>query len=442
MDATSSLRDAFAAAVAACQPEAALAGLYPDPAGDRVLVVGAGKPAAAMAKAAEEHYADLGAAVAGVVATPYGHKVATRHITVLEAGHPFPDESSLAAASRVLAAAAAARAGTTALCLIGGGGSALLCAPAGVTLAQKASLSRALMAAGADIFEINTVRKHLSDIKGGKLAATLHPATVHTLAISDVVGDDPATIAAGPTVADPTTHQDALDVLDRYRITAPEARAVLAQGVRGERPETPKPGDPRLAGASYQVVASNETALVAAAASLRSRGWHCQLSGEPEVGEAKAAAAVMARRVAALLSGGGPAVPTAWLSGGEVTVTFRPPASGGEPGRGGPNCEYALWFAARLRSELRERFTQAEADAMLGRVSLLAADSDGVDGASGLAGALFGPGSLALLEQDELMQALERHDTGTYLRRVAAAFERGPTLTNVNDVRFVLVAPA
>lgn len=437
------LRRAFDAAVAACHPRAALSGRLPPPSSGRVLVLGAGKPAAAMAVVVEDHYLATGVHVSGAVVTPYGYGARTERIEVLESSHPVPDGASVAAASRLLALADAAGAGDLVVSLIGGGGSALLCAPQGVSLEEKVDLTRRLLASGAAIDEINTVRKHLSAIKGGRLAARIQPATVFTLAISDVVGDDPATIAAGPTVADPTTFQDALGVLSRYRLDAPAARAALEAGARGKAPETLKPGDPLLAGASFQIVASNATALAAAARVLEASSYAVEVLGAPEVGEARLAAQSRARDVARRLVAGGPPEPTALLSGGEVTVTLDGGSQGGRVpgGRGGPNGEYALAFAASLREELARSLRPDAVGPALARVCVLSADSDGIDGASGFAGALFGPGELASLDIGELRGAVARHDSSSLLQRHRAALATGPTLTNVNDLRFVLLLP-
>lgn len=441
------LAAAYDAAVAACHPDAALPGRFPEAGGRRVLILGAGKPAAAMARAAERHYLASGVEVTGAVVTAYGHGLTTSRVAVLEAAHPVPDEASVAAASRLLELADAAGEDRLVVCLIGGGGSSLLCAPDGITLRDKVALTRALLASGADIGEINAVRKHLSAVKGGRLAARSHPALVRTLALSDVVGDDPGTIAAGPTWADETTFADALAVLDKFAIHAPAARVALRAGVSGDRPETLKRGDPRLANVGFEVVASNAVALEVAAASLGRAGYAVEVEATPETGEARGAAAERARRVAAILIAGGPRAPCVTLSGGEVTVTLAAEptsiASGGdEPGgRGGPNCEYALAFAGSLRAELERALGHDAALAALGRVALLSADSDGVDGASGAAGALLGVGQLPDLDAGEIAAALATHATGDLLRAHGAALERGPTLTNVNDLRFVLLVP-
>lgn len=442
-DAKASLARAFRSAVDACHPRAALAGRLPPAPSGRVLLLGAGKPAAAMAVAAEDHYLAAGVEVSGVVVVPYGHGVATRRVEVLEASHPFPDRASVAAADRLLALADRAGRGDSVVCLIGGGGSALLCAPAGVSLDEKVALTRQLLASGAAIGEINAVRKHLSRVKGGGLAARLYPATAHSLAISDVVGDDPGTIAAGPTVADPSTFADALAVLERYRLDSAAGRAALEAGARGEAPETLKPGDPSLATSTYELVASNATALAAAEGALAAAGYAVEVRAAPEVGEARDAAASRAREVAARLAAGGPLAPTALLSGGEVTVTLGGGASGSPASArpGGPNCEYALAFAAALRAELGRAVGPEAVEPALARVCLLSADSDGIDGASGAAGALFGPGDLARLGEHELRGALESHASREVLESHGAAFVTGPTLTNVNDLRFVLLLP-
>lgn len=435
------LRRAFDAAVAACHPSVALSGRLPHARNGRLLILGAGKPAAAMAAVAEEHYASEGVEVAGAVVAPYGHSGSRGRIELLESSHPVPDGASVLAAERLLSLADSVGVGDQVVCLIGGGGSALLCRPQGVSLADKVGLTRQLLASGADIKEINTVRKHLSGIKGGRLAARIHPATVHTLAISDVVGDDPATIAAGPTVGDPTTFLDALDVLSRYSLDAPLVRRALEAGVRGDVPETLKPGDPRLVGASFEIVASNQTALAAAARVFESAGCTVEITEAPEVGEARVAAQAKARTVAELMIDGAPALPTALLSGGEVTVTLGDRAADASASRGGPNGEYALAFAAALREELACAWPHAAVEQALARVCILSADSDGIDGVSGFAGALFGPGELVRLDPAAISRAVSSHDSNSLLEPNRTALVTGPTQTNVNDLRFILVLP-
>lgn len=437
------LRRAFDAAVAACHPRTALGGRLPPVRTERVLILGAGKPSAAMAQVAEEYYTAEGVAVSGAVVAPYGYSALTERIALLEASHPVPDGSSASAAARVLALADSVGEGDQVVCLIGGGGSALLCSPSGVSLADKIDLNWQLLASGAAISEINAVRKHLSGIKGGRLAARIHPASVQTLAISDVAGDDPATIAAGPTVADPTTFQDALDVMRRYGLSAPAVIQALEAGARGETPETVKPGDPRLERGSFEVVASAHTALSVASRVFEDAGCTVQMAEAPEVGDAQLAAEARAHAVARLLTQGVRDRPMALLSGGEVTVFLGDRVSNpdGSPSRGGPNGEYAIAFAAALRNALAQAFSQDAAERTLERVCMLSADSDGIDGAGGFAGALFGRGTLARLDPDAITAAIERADSNSVLVPMGAALVTGPTATNVNDLRFILLLP-
>lgn len=426
------LENAFRAAVAAAAPETCVPPHLPPAPRGRLLVVGAGKAAAAMARAVELHYRDLpDERFEGVVVTRYGHAVPTERITVLEAGHPVPDEAGVRATERIVALARSAEAGDLVLVLVSGGGSALLTAPEGVTVSEKAALTRALLASGADIHAINLVRRHLSGVKGGALAVAAHPAEVLTLAISDVVGDAPAVIASGPTVASDGTFADALGVLDRFDIEAPAARRALADGRDGKRRGPPAPDDPRLARARYVLVADAQTSLGAAAQALRDGGVTAHVLASEVTGEAREVGALHAAIARQVAWHGQPfAPPCAFLSGGETTVTVR-----GE-GRGGRNAEFALGVVTGLVGPAAER---VPADM---RFWLLAGDTDGIDGTEDNAGALLGPRHLARLTLDAVRDALAANDAYELLDQVGGLLVTGPTRTNVNDLRIVVVAPA
>ncbi|MFO7546120.1 MAG: glycerate kinase [Trueperaceae bacterium] len=426
------LENAFRAAVAAAHPEGCVPPHLPPAPRGRLLVVGAGKAAAAMARVVERHYRDLpDERFEGVVVTRYGHAVPTERITVLEAGHPVPDESGVRATERIVALARSAEAGDLVLVLVSGGGSALLTAPDGVTASEKAVLTQELLASGADIHAINLVRRHLSSVKGGALAVAAHPAAVLTLAISDVVGDAPAVIASGPTVASGGTFQDALDVLDHFGIEAPAARRALTAGRDGKRPRPPTPDDPRLDGARYLLVAEAQTSLEAAAEALREGGIPAFVLASEVTGEAREVGglhAAIARQVARF---GQPfAPPCAFLSGGETTVTVR------GNGRGGRNAEFALGVVGGLIGPAAGRMPEGM------RFWVLAADTDGIDGSEDNAGALLGPRQIASLEADAVRHALADNDAYGLLEEVGGLLVTGPTRTNVNDLRIVLVAPA
>ncbi|GAA0601396.1 glycerate kinase [Craurococcus roseus] len=418
------LRRVFDAAVRSADPRAVLARHLPDPPGPggRVLVLGAGKSAAAMAAAVEAAWPDQ--ALTGLVVTRYGHSVPTRRIEVVEASHPVPDAAGEAAARRILEMARGG--GLTdrdlVLFLVSGGGSALLALPApGLTLADKQAVNRALLRSGAAIGEMNCVRRHLSAIKGGRLAAAAHPARVVTLAISDVPGDDPAVIASGPTVPDPTTFAEARALLAHYRIDPPPA--VAAHLDRAEE-ETPKPGDPRLAGADYRMIATPLMALEAMAAEARVLGLAPLILGDALEGEAREVGTVLAGIARSARAHGNPLpAPAVLLSGGETTVTVRAE----EPGRGGRNTECLLGLALALAGEPG--------------VWALCADTDGVDGTEDAAGAIVAPDTLgrARAAGFDPRAVLARHDSHGLFAALGDLVLTGPTLTNVNDVRAVLI---
>jgi glycerate 2-kinase len=411
------LRQMFDAAIASALPERCLPPHLPDPPRGRTVVVGAGKAAAAMARAVEDHWP---APLEGLVVTRYGHRVDTRRIEVVEAAHPVPDLAGREAAERILAKVRGLGADDLVLCLISGGGSALLALPApGLTLHDKQAINRALLRCGANIGEMNCVRKHLSAIKGGRLAAAAAPARVLTLLISDVPGDDPAVIASGPTVPDPTTFADARAILRKYGIHEP--RAVLDY-LEAAAEETPKPGDPRLARCETRMIAAPQRALEAAAAVARAAGVEPLILGDALEGESREVALVHAGIARQVLRHGQPLPrPCVLLSGGETTVTVR----GG--GRGGRNVEFLLALAVSL-------------DGAPG-VYALAGDTDGIDGAEERAGAVVAPDTLARAAAlgIDAKAALADNDGHGFFEKLGDAVITGPTLTNVNDFRAILL---
>ncbi len=414
------LRRMFDAAVAAALPERCIPGNLPVPGTGRTLVVGAGKASAAMAAALERHWSGP---LSGLVVTRYGHAVPCRNIEIVEAAHPVPDEAGRAAAARMLELVRGLAPGNLVICLISGGGSALLTLPApGISLADKQAVNRALLKSGANIAEMNCVRKHLSAIKGGRLAANAHPARVVTLVISDVPGDDPAVIASGPTVPDPTTFEEARAVLAKYRIEPPES---VRSHLERAQDETPKPDDLRLRSAQTLLVARPQDALVAAAEVARASGLTPLILGDSIEGEAREVATVMAGIARQVVRHGQPVpAPCVLLSGGETTVTVR------GKGRGGRNAEFLLALALALDGEPR--------------VYALAADTDGIDGTEDNAGGLVTPESLARAAALGLepKRMLQENDGYRFLAARDALVTTGPTLTNVNDFRAILVLPA
>lgn len=415
------LRALLDAALVAARPEDCVAPHLPPDDGRRLIVVGAGKAATAMARAVEARWRGP---LSGAVVTRRGQGARLDRIEVLEASHPVPDAASLAAGARMLALAAAAREGDTVLCLISGGGSALMEVPAeGLGLDDLVAVNRALLASGASIDEMNCVRRHLSRIKGGRLAAAAHPARVLALAISDVPGDRLLDVASGPTVADPTTAADALAIVARHRLPIPDAaRAVLEHGGS----ETVAPGDPRLSTCETRLVASPAMALAAAAEAARGLGVAPLVLGDRIEGEAREVARAFAGIALSVRDHGAPIAPPAViLSGGETTVTLRHP----EPGRGGRNAEFQLALAIAL-------------DGTAG-LHALAADTDGVDGSEEIAGAFVDPTTLARARAAGLdpRAALARHDAHGFFEALGDGCVTGPTDTNVNDFRAILVLP-
>jgi glycerate 2-kinase len=418
-DARALLRSLFDAAVAAAAPAACVPRhLPPPPRSGRVIVLGAGKAAAAMAQAVERAWPDV--PLEGLVVTRYGHGAPCTRVEVVEAGHPLPDAAGVDAARRILDLARGARADDLVLCLLSGGGSALLALPAaGVTLDDKRAVTSALMRAGATIAEVNCVRRHLSAIKGGRLAFAVAPARVLSLAISDVPGDDPAVIASGPTVADPTTRADALAVLARHGCAVPPA---VDAHLRGDASETPKPDDARLANSELRIVATAADALAAAAQRARAAGVIPVDLGAHVEGEARDVAEAHARIVRNVRARGVPVrPPCVLLSGGETTVTVR------GTGRGGRNGEYLLALAAALGGTAG--------------VHALACDTDGIDGTGDDAGAIMDPDTVARARTLGLdaRDALARNDSHGFFAALGDLVVTGPTRTNVNDFRAILV---
>ncbi|PHK93525.1 glycerate kinase [Pseudoroseomonas rhizosphaerae] len=421
--ARAALRRLFDAAIRAADPRAILAGHLPAPPRGRVVVVGAGKSAAVMAAAVEAAWP--GAALSGLVVTRYGHAVPTARIRVVEASHPVPDAAGAAAAAEVLRAVRGLTPDDLVLALISGGGSALMTLPAeGLTLEDKQAVNRALLASGATINEMNCVRRHLSAIKGGRLAAAAHPAPVLTLAISDVPGDDPAVIASGPTVPDPTSFAEARGIVAHYGIGLPPA---VARHLEAAAEETPKPGDPRLAGAGFRMIATPQMALEAAAAEARAMGLAPLLLGDALEGEAAVLGTALAGIARSARTHGHPVRgPAVLLSGGETTVTIRPGTPQG--GRGGRNGECLLGFALAAAG-------QPGTWALMG-------DTDGIDGSEDNAGALAAPDTLARAAAAGLdaRALLAAHDSHRLFHALGDTIVTGPTLTNVNDFRAILIA--
>ncbi len=411
------LRQMFDAAIASAQPSLVIPPHLPRPPVGRMIVIGAGKASAAMARAVEDHWSGP---LEGLVITRYGYAVPCRQIEIVEAAHPVPDAAGLAAAERLLRLVDGLSEDDLVLCLISGGGSSLMPLPLeGLTLEDKQQVNRALLKSGATIGEMNCVRRHLSAIKGGRLAAACHPAKVVTLLISDVPGDDPIDIASGPTAADPTHCADALAIIRRYGIELPAAvREVLESG----RGESIKPGDPRLARSELHLVATPQMALEAAAKLARESGVAPYILGDAIEGEARDVGKVLAGIALQVAARGQPvAGPCVLLSGGETTVTVR------GNGRGGRNVEFLLSLGVALNGHRR--------------IHALAGDTDGVDGQEEIAGALLTPDSLprawslGLKPRDHLAD----NDGHGFFEKLGDSVITGPTLTNVNDFRAIFI---
>lgn len=414
----------FSAAVAAAHPSTCLPpALPPAPAKGRLILLAAGKAAGSMLEVAETHYLDAGfdpSRLAGIGVARHGYGRPTQRLEMVEAGHPVPDAAGLAGAQKAIDLAASATADDLVLVLLSGGASANWIAPAhGVDLDDKRALTRALLRSGANITEINTVRKHLSLIKGGRLAALSQPARVVTLAISDVPGDDPAVIGSGPTVPDPSTLADARDVLARYHIDPP---ASIAAALHDAANESPKPGDAAFTNAEYHLIARPVDSFIATERLVREAGLEPVLLGDNLEGEAREVAAAQAAQARELKAAGKRAV---LLSGGELTVTMR------GQGRGGPNQEFALALAVAL-------------DGAPG-IYAVAGDTDGTDGgggdASDPAGAYVVPDTLARARAAGLDPAafLANNDSTGFFEPLGDLLTPGPTCTNVNDFRAVFI---
>lgn len=424
------LEHLYGAAVRRALPLHNTAAFLPAPPKGRTLVLGAGKAGGAMAQAVEALW-PAEAPLSGLVVTRYHHTPPrpaglAQRIEVVEAAHPVPDAAGLAAAQRILALAQGLTSDDLVLCLISGGGSALLTLPAeGLSLEEKQRINRALLESGASIGEMNCVRKHLSRIKGGRLAAACAPAQVVTLTISDVPGDDPSVIASGPTVPDATTCADALAILQRYGIEVPGAIMSL---LRQDALETPKPGDPVFAGQQVHMTATPQQSLEAAAGAARAAGLQAHILSDEIEGESREVGKVHAALARAVARRGAPfAKPCVILSGGETTVTVKKQPEGTPRGRGGRAGEFCLGLAQALQGEAN--------------VWALAADTDGIDGVEDNAGAFVGPDTLAraLAQGMKVDTYLGRNDAYGYFSALDDLVITGPTHTNVNDFRAILV---
>jgi glycerate 2-kinase len=411
------LRSMFDAAVGAASPKLRIPAYLPSLPKGKTIVIGAGKASAAMAKAVEDAWPGP---LSGLVVTRYAHAVPCERIEIVEASHPVPDESGHRAARRMLEMVKGLGPDDLVLALISGGGSALLSLPApGLSFQDKQAVNASLLRSGAPIGEMNTVRKHLSAVKGGRLAAAAFPARVLTLVISDVPGDDPADIASGPTVADKTTFAEARAVLAKYGISEP--RSVIDHLERGDD-ETPKPGAPRLANTATILIATPQLSLEAAAEVARKAGVLPLILGDALEGEAREVGRVMAGIARQVALRGQPAPPPmVLLSGGETTVTVK------GKGRGGRNVEFLLSFAVTLEG--------------LPGVFALAADTDGVDGAEEIAGAVVAPDTLQRASEFGInaKERLADNDAHSFFETLGDQLITGPTLTNVNDFRAILV---
>ncbi|HEY9081247.1 glycerate kinase [Magnetovibrio sp.] len=408
----------FDAATAAALPDKCIAQHLPAKPKGRTIVVGAGKAAAAMARAVEQHW---DGELEGLVVTRYGHGVPTERIEVVEASHPVPDQAGMDASKRILETVSGLSEDDLVLCLISGGGSALLSLPAdGLSLDDKQQVTNALLRSGATITEMNCVRKHLSAIKGGRLAIACHPAQVVSLVISDVPGDDLSSIASGATVVDPSTYDDARAVFDKYDIELPPAVAAL---FTAKPDETPKPGDARFDNVENILIATPQMSLEAAAEVARNAGYTPMILSDRIEGESRDVAAVHAAIARQVLSYNQPLkAPAVILSGGETTVTIR-----NKGGRGGRNSEFLLALAICLDG--------------LDKVHAIACDTDGIDGSEDNAGAVIGPDTLKRAEAQGLNAKAYQagHDAYSFFEGLGDLVISGPTLTNVNDFRAIVI---
>ena len=417
VDPAALLRRMFDAAIAAAQPALCLPAHLPSPPRGRTIVIGAGKASAAMARALEDHWTGP---IEGIVVTRYGYEIACKQIEIVQAAHPVPDAAGMSAATRILDRVKNLTPDDLVIALISGGGSALLVSPgSGLTLQDKQAVNAALLKCGATISEMNCVRRHLSSIKGGRLAAACHPARLLTLLISDVPGDNPMDIASGPTVADPSTCADALAIIKRYRIDIPVAAQTHLESGDGE---SVKPGDPRLFGIDTRIIAAPQGSLEAAAQIARDGGVTPYILSDSLEGEARdigKAHAGIARQI--VLRDQPFTAPCVLLSGGETTVTVR------GTGRGGSNVEFLLSLALSLEG--------------LAGVYAIAGDTDGVDGAEEIAGAVIAPDTLerAWAQGISPRASLDRNDAHSFFQALGDSVITGPTLTNVNDFRAIYI---
>ncbi|MEY2777063.1 MAG: putative hydroxypyruvate reductase [Pseudomonadota bacterium] len=425
-DPSALLQSAFTAAVHAADPLSCMRGQLPPPPKGRTLVVGAGKAAASMAAAVEAQW-PADAPLSGLVITRYAHGLDLLRIRCVEAGHPVPDDAGERAAQEILKAVGELGPDDLLLALVSGGGSSLLSLPAeAIPMSDLQAVTKALLRSGAPITDMNIVRKHLSRIQGGRLALASR-APVRALVISDVVGDDPSAIASGPCSADPSRFQDAVEVLARWSVEPPASvRAYLQAGCRGEVPETPKPGDPRLSHATTVLVATARASLEAAAAVFRAQGIRVLNLGDAVTGEARDVASAMASWVRELAGDRDPSIPrpVVLLSGGECTVTVR------GSGRGGRCTEFLLALGLAV-----------EALGVREQVHALAADTDGIDGVSPYAGAWLTPETLgrARSAAREPSTCLDANDGLAVFEPLGQVVKTGPTRTNVNDFRAILI---
>lgn len=416
------LRKLFDAATDAALPEKCLGAYLPSPPKGRTIVIGAGKAAAAMARAVEDNWPEEHKnKLEGLVVTRYDHKVPTNHIEVLEASHPVPDQAGQEASERILKTVQNLTEDDLVLCLISGGGSALLSLPAeGISLKDKQALTNDLLRSGATITEMNCVRKHLSKIKGGRLAMACYPARVISLIISDVPGDDLSSIASGATVPDPSSYADAREVLEKYGITPAQS---IVDVMNAEPDETPKPGDSRFESIQNILISTPQMALEAAAKVAAEAGYTPMILSDRIEGESRDAAQVLGAIARQVVAHGQPLKgPTILLSGGETTVTIR-----GKGGRGGPNSEFLLALALYL-------------DRHAG-IHAIACDTDGIDGSEDNAGAIIGPDTLARAETLglEAKAYLANNDAYGFFKGLDDLVMSGPTLTNVNDFRAIVI---
>jgi glycerate 2-kinase len=420
----------YRAAVTRALPLHNTAAWLPPPPKGRTLVLGAGKAGGSMAQAVEAHW-PADAPLEGLVVTRYHHipprpAGLPQRIEIVEAAHPVPDAAGLAAAQRMLALTQGLTKDDLVLCLISGGGSALLSLPAeGLSLQDKQGINQALLNSGANIGEMNCVRKHLSRIKGGRLAAACAPARVVTLTISDVPGDDPSIVASGPTVPDASSCPDALAILQRYAIDVPAGvRAQLESGAL----ETPKPCDATFNGHTVQLIATPQQSLEAAATAARAVGLSAYILSDEIEGESREVGKVHAALARAVALKGQPFQrPCVILSGGETTVTIRPRQPGAAKGRGGRAGEFCMGLALALQGQPG--------------VYALAADTDGIDGVEDNAGAFVAPDTLqrAQAAGTKLSEHMDRNDAYSYFERLGDLLVTGPTHTNVNDFRALLI---